>query len=118
MTILEIRLDDAAWLDPETLQCRLEQSRGVRLKWEQPNSYRASSKRELALNWLKSWYIAESFGRHASHWACTFHEGDFGAGILALDLSVSDINSFAATLADFAEIFDPDDIEASALIYD
>jgi len=118
MDVLELDMSDAAWLDPTTLRRCLKQTAKVRMTWEEAELYRANSRTELALNWLKTWYVAETLAKHAVKAECDFREGERNAGIIVLELTISDPEAFAAQVVEFAPVFDPDEIEAPALIFD
>jgi hypothetical protein len=118
MAILEINMTDVSWLDPAALERSIKQSRAVRITMEVPGLYRAESKTALAQNWLKVWYISECFAKHAAQVECTFHEGDLGAGVVVLQLVIRDMAAFVTQVLEFGPVFDPDELEAPALIYD
>lgn len=79
--------------------------------------YIADSRRILAENWLKTWYVAETLAKHASKYSCEYGEGEYGAGDFQFNFVVKDITSMAKDLAEFAQAFDPDNLEAGAFIY-
>ena len=82
------------------------------------DQYRANSKTELAKNWLKSWYIAETLAKHANECHCEFKEGANGCGDFQFRFVVEDATGMAKALTEFAQVFDPDNLEAGAFIYD
>jgi hypothetical protein len=80
--------------------------------------YHASSSWQLAQEWLKTWYIAESMVQYASNWSCQFHEGERGAGEFTFEFRVCDPAGMARKLVEFGLVFDENNLEPGALIYD
>ena len=117
MTVLELNMSDASWLDETLLRRRVQQSSALRITMEVTDLYQAASRTRLAQNWLKIWYISECLARHGNDCQCSFHEVEFGAGLVVLEFAVQDVPGLVATVIEFAPVFDPDDLEASAEIY-
>lgn len=118
MAILELNMIDVSWLDPFALERSVQQSTGVRITMDVPDLYRADSKTALAQNWLKTWYISECLAKYAARVVCHFHEVDFGTGVVVLEFAIRDVPGFVARVLEFGPVFDPNELEASALIYD
>lgn len=117
--MLHIHLNDIVEVDEKEIAQHLHESGPeLRLTLRVRDQYRAGSKTELAENWLKTWYIAESLASHAAEWHCEFEEGDEGAGDFEFRFTVHDPKGMAKAIADFAPVFDPDDLETGALVYD
>jgi hypothetical protein len=83
-----------------------------------PDQYRAGSMQELASNWLKTWYMAESLAEQASEWSVNFVEGENGSSEIELRFLVKNVEHMAARLVDLAAVVDENDLEAGAFIYD
>jgi hypothetical protein len=117
--MLQFDMSDVMWMDEDVLVRRIQQSSDrLCVTMTIDDLYRAGSIQLIADNWLKTWFIAESLADCASVARCDFHEGDRGAGNLVFDFESVDAERMAAQLLDFAAVFDPDDLEAGALIYD
>jgi hypothetical protein len=118
MAQLELKIADINWLDANALQRSIEGAGDVRLVIEVPELYRAATRTYLAQNWLKVWYVCECLAQYTTQVACDFHEVDFGAGVVVLDCSIKDVPGFLEKLLELGPAFDPDELEAPALIYD
>jgi len=117
--MLHINMNDILSADEEEIAERLlKAGPELRVTMSVSDQYRANSKAELAENWLKSWYVAESLASNASQWNCQFAEGEDGAGEFEFRFVVTDLKGMAGRIAEFAPLFDPDDLEFNALIYD
>ena len=117
--MLHVNLNDLE--DPSESEIASNIIRGksrLRVTIEIPDQYRASSMQNLASNWLKTWYMAESLAEHASEWGVTFVEGEKGSSEIELRLLVKDVEQMAARLVDLAAVVDENDLEAGAFIYD
>jgi hypothetical protein len=117
--MLALRIEDVPKLSEADLADQIHRSGGqIGLIVVVPDLYQAQSRTELADNWLKIWYLAERLADHTESALCRFREEDFGAGRFEFDLTCGASREFAANLIEFASAFDPDDLEANALIYD
>jgi hypothetical protein len=117
--MIQLNASDLAWIDEETLLRRLKDSPGwLRLEATISEVYESQSMRAIADNWLKAWFVAESLAACAKSVSCSFREGERGAGEFILDFRDTAPDQMAAKLLEFSGAFDPDDLEAMALIYD
>jgi hypothetical protein len=116
--MIQLNASDLAWLDEDTLLRRLRKSPAwLRLEATIFQVYESESVRAIADNWLKAWFVGESLAACAKSVSCSFREGERGAGEFILDFRDIAPDQMAVRLLEFAGAFDPDDLEAMALIY-
>src|SRR5581483_2061306 len=117
--MLHIHLNDLKEPSEAAIAKAIKEANGiVRITMTVRDQYQSNSKRVLALNWLKSWYMAEALAEYASESEVDFEEGERGAGEFEFRFTVIDPRHMAARIADFAAVLDEDDLEAGGLIYD
>lgn len=116
--MLDVNMADVAWLDEEALASQIELQGKLRITMIIPELYVAQTPVETAGNWLKVWFIAESLATYANQVSCSFNEVDDGAGQVILEFESIDAPNMADRLSTFGGVFDPDDLEESAQIFD
>jgi hypothetical protein len=117
--MLELHLNDLLDADAADLARRIREAGGnLQVTLTVDDQYRSDSKWALAHGWLRTWYIAESLAEHASKPTCDFQEGERGAGEFEFKFSAVNAPAMTEKLVEFAAVFDPDELECGALMYD
>ncbi len=116
--MFRIDLSEVVWLDEEILAERIDASKDkICVNMAIADLYASDSVRTMSDNWLKAWYTAETLASFTSEATYSVRDDD-GTGMFEFLLIDVETTGMTHALIDLGPAFDPDDLEAMALIYD
>jgi hypothetical protein len=117
--MLEFQIEELVNQSCEEVALKIENAGGrFRVHLVVHDLYEASSKEELARNWLKIWYTGERLADSALTAKCEYWEGELGTGHFVFELCADDAEEVSEALLNFTSAYDEDDLEATTFIHD